>query len=43
VGLTEIFPGQTDGLSEMRECYKTYFRIYHNEEEPAELKGKHIP
>lgn len=32
-----------DGASEHREAYKTYFRIYHPEEEPDELKGKHIP
>lgn len=32
-----------DGASEHRECYKLYFRIYHPEEEPEELKGKHIP
>lgn len=31
-----------DGASEHREAYKLYFRIYHPEEEPAELKGKHI-
>jgi glycosyltransferase involved in cell wall biosynthesis len=32
-----------DGASEHRELYKLYFRIYHPEEEPAALKGKHIP
>jgi glycosyltransferase involved in cell wall biosynthesis len=32
-----------DGSSEHRESYKLYFRIYHPEEEPAELKSKHIP
>jgi glycosyltransferase involved in cell wall biosynthesis len=32
-----------DGTSEIRECYKTYFRVYHPEEEPENLKGKHIP
>lgn len=32
-----------DGASEHREVYKTYFRIYHPEEEPPELKDKHIP
>lgn len=32
-----------DGASEHRETYKLYFRIYHPEEEPAELRGKHIP
>jgi glycosyltransferase involved in cell wall biosynthesis len=32
-----------DGASEHRETYKLYFRIYHPEEEPIELKGKHIP
>ena len=42
IGLKEITPGFTDGLSEMRECYKTYFRIYHNEEEPEEFRGTHI-
>jgi glycosyltransferase involved in cell wall biosynthesis len=31
-----------DGSSEHREVYKLYFRIYHPEEEPAELRGKHI-
>jgi glycosyltransferase involved in cell wall biosynthesis len=43
IDLTEIFPGQTDGLSEMRECYKTYFRIWHPEEEPPELRSRIIP
>jgi len=42
VGLTEIFPGQTDGLSEMRECYKYYFLILHPEEIPEHLKNIHI-
>jgi glycosyltransferase involved in cell wall biosynthesis len=32
-----------DGSSEVREGYKTYFRILHPEEEPVELKDKHIP
>lgn len=32
-----------DGASEHREGYKLYFRIYHPEEEPEHLKGKHIP
>lgn len=32
-----------DGSSEMRESYKLYFRIYHPEEEPEELRGVHIP
>lgn len=32
-----------DGASEHRELYKLYFRIYFPEEEPAELRGKHIP
>jgi len=32
-----------DGSSEMREAYKTYFRIYHPEEEPAEFIGEAIP
>lgn len=31
-----------DGSSEWREFYKTYFRIYHPEEEPEEFKGVHI-
>lgn len=31
-----------DGASEHRESYKTYFRIYHPEEEPAEFVGTHI-
>ena len=31
------------GASEHREAYKSYFRIYHQEEEPEFLKGKHIP
>jgi glycosyltransferase involved in cell wall biosynthesis len=31
-----------DGASEHRECYKLYFRIYHPEEEPEQLRGKHI-
>ena len=31
-----------DGASEWREFYKTYFRIYHPEEEPEEFKGEHI-
>ena len=43
INLTEIFPGQTDGLSEMRECYKTYFRLWHPEEEPDELRSRVIP
>jgi glycosyltransferase involved in cell wall biosynthesis len=32
-----------DGSSEHREAYKTYFRIYHPEEEPQELRDEHIP
>lgn len=32
-----------DGSSEMRESYKLYFRIYHPEEEPEELRGEYIP
>lgn len=32
-----------DGASELRECYKYYFRILHPEEEPDELKGEQIP
>lgn len=32
-----------DGASEHREAYKTYFRIYHPEEEPEELRGEYIP
>jgi len=31
-----------DGASEVREVYKLYFRIYHPEEEPAELKNEPI-
>lgn len=31
-----------DGASEHREGYKTYFRIYHTEEEPNEFKGTHV-
>jgi glycosyltransferase involved in cell wall biosynthesis len=31
-----------DGASEQREWYKTYFRMYHPEEEPAELRGEAI-
>ena len=31
-----------DGASEVREAYKTYFRIFHPEEEPEEFKGTHI-
>ena len=40
--LTEIFPGMADGLSELRECYKTYFRIYHPEEEMPDMIDVHI-
>jgi glycosyltransferase involved in cell wall biosynthesis len=43
ISLTELFPGQTDGLSEHREAYKYYFRILHEEEEPEHLKNLHIP
>lgn len=32
-----------DGASEFREAYKTYFRLYHPEEESAEFKAIHIP
>ena len=32
-----------DGSSEQREWFKTYFRLYHPEEEPAELRNEHIP
>lgn len=32
-----------DGSSEMRESYKLYFRIFHPEEEPEELRGEYIP
>lgn len=32
-----------DGSSEQREAYKTYFRLYHPEEEPVELQQEHIP
>ena len=31
-----------DGSSEQREWYKTYFRMYHPEEEPAHLQGESI-
>jgi len=31
-----------DGSSEQREWYKTYFRMYHPEEEPAEMRGEAI-
>ena len=31
-----------DGASEQREWYKTYFRLYHPEEEPPELRGEAI-
>jgi hypothetical protein len=31
-----------DGSSEQREWYKTYFRLYHPEEEPADLRGEVI-
>ncbi len=31
-----------DGASEVREAYKTYFRIFHPEEEPEQFKGTHI-
>ena len=31
-----------DGASEYRETYKTYFRIYHPEEEPEEFRGQPI-
>ncbi len=31
-----------DGSSEQREWYKLYYRMLHPEEEPAELRGKHI-
>lgn len=32
-----------DGASEMREMYKSYFRLLHPEEEPEEFRGEHIP
>jgi glycosyltransferase involved in cell wall biosynthesis len=32
-----------DGSSEFREFYKTYFRLYHPEEELEHLRGTHIP
>jgi len=38
IDLQEIYPGMKDGLSEMRECYKTYYKIFHPEEELEELK-----
>jgi glycosyltransferase involved in cell wall biosynthesis len=31
-----------DGSSEHREVYKLYFRVYHPEQEPENLRGKHI-
>lgn len=31
-----------DGSSEQREWFKTYFRVYHPEEEPPELRGEVI-
>lgn len=31
-----------DGASEVREAYKTFFRMYHPEEEPVELRGEAI-
>jgi glycosyltransferase involved in cell wall biosynthesis len=31
-----------DGSSEQREWYKTYFRLYHPEEEPDEMRGESI-
>ena len=31
-----------DGASEVREMYKTYFRILHPEEEPEEFKSEHV-
>jgi len=31
-----------DGASEMRESYKLYFRVYHPEEEPEELRDEYI-
>lgn len=33
---------QWDGASEMREMYRTYFRILHPEEEPAEFQGVNL-
>lgn len=32
-----------DGSSEQREFYKTYYRLYHPEEEPDFARGEHIP
>lgn len=32
-----------DGSSEQREWYKTYFRLYHPEEEPLEMREEAIP
>jgi len=32
-----------DGAGEHREVYKTYYRLYHPEEEPAEMRGEHVP
>jgi len=31
-----------DGSSEQREWFKTYFRLFHPEEEPEELRGEVI-
>jgi len=31
-----------DGASEMRENYKYYYRILHNEEEPEQFRGAYI-
>ena len=31
-----------DGSSEQREWYKTYYRLWHPEEEPAELRNEAI-
>jgi glycosyltransferase involved in cell wall biosynthesis len=43
ISLKELYPGMTDGLSEHREMYKTYFRIWFPLEEPDYLKGVSIP
>ena len=32
-----------DGASESREWANTFFRLYHPEEEPPEMRGEHIP
>lgn len=31
-----------DGASEVRECYKTYFKLYHPDQMPDELRGEQL-